>query len=214
MRSIAVILVVLLAANTAHTATLVATSPNFAQQGLSFQQHQYLAQEFAMGTEFEISNVQFQFFGNIGTTFNALFQIVRQIGPSTAPSDVLLSQPITIPAGEVPTALDIPVATVLNAGVYYLLLSTSEPLPLQSKLAMGGAGPPTPGVPGNVYFSVTQDVGFPAASPFVPFQGFPTPMAAFAIEGRVLPEPGSAQLAVTILLVGVCLRSWTPLPTR
>jgi hypothetical protein len=187
--------------------TLVGTVADLAQQGLSFQQNQYLAQEFTLNASAQLTSVSLTFFDNDGPSFGALFQIVDQLGPGTTNANVLFSAAVTMPAGLNPAVLEISVANALTPGVYYLLLSTDELLPLQTRLANGGdvvAG--TPGLPGSAYFSVSQNTAFPAASPFVPVGGFPTPFAAFTVEGTI-PEPKSLHILGVLALAALVMPS-------
>jgi hypothetical protein len=172
---------------------LVGTSADLSQQGLTFQQNQYLAQQFTFPEPVNVNDVEMTFFLNEGPAFGGSLQIVDRIGVDATAANVLLTVPVTLPSGLPPSTVSVATPISLVAGTYYLLLSTTDPLPFQTRWVNGlSAIPGAPGTVGGAYFSISQNVALPAASPFAVAGS----TVAFRINGTVIPEPGSALLLV------------------
>jgi hypothetical protein len=171
------------------------------EYSISFQQHQYLAQQFTFSTDVTLSSTKMTFVDNSGSAFNGVFQVVDSLGPGSTAANVLFTTGITLPAGLNPTTVTLPTPLTLDAGNYYLLLSTTDLLPLQTRWQLGASILPGGfGTVGDGSFSVSQNVALPVASPFVPLDtsGFPSPAyLTFQIEGSPVPEPSS------LLLLGI-----------
>jgi hypothetical protein len=165
----------------------------------SFQQNQYLAQEFALPAEAALDSVQLTFVENEGLAFDGLFQVVDRIGVDATAANVLLSQSITLPSGSGPSHVSLPTPITLAAGNYFLLVSTTAPLPLQTRWVFPASESDAPGTVGAAFFSVSQNELLPAASPFLEITGGPTSFLAFRIEGTMVPEPQSLLVAIGVL---------------
>jgi hypothetical protein len=162
------------------------------EYSISFQQHQYLAQQFTFSTDVTLSSTKMTFVDNSGSAFNGVFQVVDSLGPGSTAANVHFTTGITLPAGLNPTTVTVPTPLTLDAGTYYLLLSTTDLFPLQTRWQLGASILPGGfGTVGDSYFSISQNVTLPVASPFSFIGGFPTTYFAFQIEGSPVPEPST-----------------------
>jgi hypothetical protein len=155
---------------------LVATAPLFEQQGLSFQEHQYLAQQFSIGAGL-VTSIELTFQENTGPAFNAVLQLTKRIGPLAGVTDVLAAVALQVPIGTAPAVVSVPLNLHLASGTYYFVLSTNAPVSLNQSWILQGS-PVTTGV-GSAYFSQSQNLALPHASPFIAV----TPPLAFKVMG-------------------------------
>jgi len=183
--------------------------PNFS---VSFQEHQYLAQQFTFSTDVTLSSAKMTFVDNSGPAFNGVFQVVDSLGPGSTSANVLFTAGITLPSSVNPTVVTVPTPLALNAGSYYLLLSTTDPLPLRTWWQLGASVLPSAyGTVGDAYFSISQNVALPVASPFTVLTAFPTSYLTFQLEGNPVPEPASILLCLAAIFSTLMRRKRTRL---
>lgn len=127
---------------------------------VSFQEHQYLAQQFAFTGTAALDSLTLNFSGTTGGSFPALLQITDALG---AGANTLFSTSFAVQDG----AVSIPTATTLTPGAYFFVLSTTAGLPSFSTLAATGENASeTFGAVGLSFFSVSQNIANPEQSPF------------------------------------------------
>jgi hypothetical protein len=201
-----IFLLALFGASRAPGALLLSTFGDLQMQGASFQQNQYLAQQFSIPNTATLEDVSLVFVDNNGPAFGGQLQIVNKIGVDATLANVLFTTPITLPSGASPTIVSVSAPVTLSPGDYYVLLSTTDPLPLQTRWALTSTSAPgTPAMAGDPYFSISQNTSLPAASPFSTFTGFPTPTyLALEING-VIPEPLSGELSLMGMILAAAI---------
>ena len=173
--------------------------PTGENDGLSFQEAQYLAQQFLFAAPGSISSLSLNFIANPNGAFNALLQITNAIGPATTIGNILGSTGVTIPGGLDSAVLNVPFSLSLGAGTFYLVLSTTDSLPLQTRwqftqgmqtvafqIIGTSSDPNFEASVGSAFFSQSQNIDFPVASNFLPIIG-----------GGQIPEPGTLLLLAT-----------------
>lgn len=184
---------------------LVATTAGIVPQGASFEQNQYLAQQILFCSAVSVSGFTIVFVDGSAAPFPALLQVTDAIGPGANASSVLASDTFDVPAGATQHAATIPLALSLAPGTYYFVLSTTQPLPFQSRwqftdnygeLAFTIYGTGEAGLIGSSFFSQSQNVNSPYASPF------------WVLAGGQVPELGSLILfgSGLVFLAGVVRR--------
>jgi hypothetical protein len=168
--------------------SLVATAPLVDQQGLSFQQHQYLAQQFSISSGL-VTSIELTFAENAGPAFSAVLQVTKRIGQLASVTDVIAAVAFEVPAGTASAEVTVPLNLYLASGTYYFVLSTNALLPLESRLMHGS--PVTAGV-GLAFFSGSQNLALPHASPFFTV----APPLAFRILGTLSESACHADLSL------------------
>lgn len=131
------------------------------EPSLSFQEHQYLAQRFAITGDLDLDSVNLYFNNSVGSPFVADFLITDVLGPG---ANVLFSTTANISDGTV----NIPASVTLSPGAYFILLATTAPLPANSSWATTGSiFDESFGAVGKTFFSGSQNIAAPEESPFI-----------------------------------------------
>lgn len=152
----------------------------------SFQQHQYLAQSFAVTGNATLDSLSL-FFDDTHDPLSATLQLVDSINQPS--STVLFSAPFSVADGMV----SIPLAsTLIGPGAYFFVISTTDSG--HAKALESASIVQTSGVAGPALFSTSQNVSSPELSPFSELGG----QLAFELSGTFdgVHDQGAAELLI------------------
>lgn len=173
-------------------------------EGIPINSGAYVAQPFSIDLA-TLTSVTLFFYGNVGPDFDALLQISEVINLGARPQDVRIEAPLAIPSGTSVSSVTVPIEVTLNAGTYFLVLSTSassstgafwaRALPLGDSPTFAASYVNSSFAPNSIFgglFDIDPSAGGPASVG-----------VAFALYGdkaQPIPIPASALLLASGLL--------------